>query len=253
MTAPPIQAGQAQVRIAAIAQNHGQKFARREVGRRGEERPAGADAVLDALVDEGRLQHDGDRHEPVHVERAARGDVRQEVGLAAADRDAEVDRLRAQRGQHAREGQWEGIGDLADAPGVSGAHARRHGLRRGRDSVGHDTLLLGRVPERSDMSRAPPATGPGSTKGREGAVRRAAVGIVAGRGPAAVRADPGGRRRDRKIVRRRRPGACHPPENRTDPGVGGSIRHPAAGCQEPVAGRLGWHRGPRFADRGGAP
>ena len=69
--------------------------------RGGEEGAAGADAVLDALIDQGGLENDRDRHQPVHVHRAAGRDVRQQIGLAAADRDAEIDRLRAERRQHA--------------------------------------------------------------------------------------------------------------------------------------------------------
>jgi hypothetical protein len=54
--------------------------------------------------------------QPVHVQRAAGGDVRQQIRLAAADGDAEVDRLRAEGRQHAREGQRERVGDLVHRP-----------------------------------------------------------------------------------------------------------------------------------------
>ena len=120
-----------------------------------EERPPGGHAVLDALVDERGLEHHRDQHQPVHVQGAAGGDVRQQVRLAAADRDAEVDRLRAQHRHHAREGEWEGIRYLMDfSGGKLSFRADPYGL-----SVRHARLLpvpatTATVPNRAQRIRA---------------------------------------------------------------------------------------------------
>jgi hypothetical protein len=50
----------------------------------------------------------------MHLQGAARRDVRQQVGLAAADRNAEVDRLRTECCDHADEGQGKWVRDFVN-------------------------------------------------------------------------------------------------------------------------------------------
>jgi hypothetical protein len=73
----------------------------------------------------------------VHVHGAARRDVRQEVGLAAADRDAEVDRLRTKRRQHTGERQGKRIWDFVN--GLFVHLTRRRAGNRAHGYVSHVT------------------------------------------------------------------------------------------------------------------
>jgi hypothetical protein len=103
------------------------------------------------------------------------------------------------------------------------------------------------------MSRAPPATGPGSTKGREGrfVARRWASWRAAGPLPSgptlAVGAATGRLSGDdgREHVTLPRTGRIQ-----ASAGVFATLRR---AVKSPWAGRPGWHRGPRLGDRGGAP
>jgi hypothetical protein len=108
-----------------------------QLGGGGEERPPRVHAVLDAFVDERGLEHDRHQHQPVHVERAPRADVREQVGFAAAHRDPEVDGLGTEHRHHPGQGQRERIGHSIHPPRVGrGRPAICHGRRGHRTSLG---------------------------------------------------------------------------------------------------------------------